>query len=45
MVNNAQTQAYLFDNLSIMRDDIDEIKAMFWSKSNAESVFDDDIPF
>ena len=45
MVNNAQTQAYLIDNLSIMRDDVDEIKAMFWNKSNAESVFDDDIPF
>ncbi|QJQ05690.1 hypothetical protein EJG51_007320 [Undibacterium piscinae] len=44
MVNNAQTQAYLIDNLSIMRDDVDEIKTVFWSEGNATNDFDE-IPF
>ncbi len=30
MVNNSQTQAYLIDESTILRDDIDEIKSTFW---------------
>lgn len=44
MVNNSQTQAYLIDNLSIMRDDVDKIKSVFWSESNTTNDFDE-IPF
>ena len=31
MVNNHQTQAYLIDASTILRDDVDEIKSIFWS--------------
>ena len=31
MVNNSQTQAYLLDGSTIMRDDVDEIKSIFWN--------------
>ena len=34
MVNNAQTQAYLIDSFSILRDDVDEIKSIFWNDRN-----------
>lgn len=30
MINNSQTQAYLIDGAAILRDDIDEIKRVFW---------------
>lgn len=33
MVNNAQTQAYLIDKSSVMRENIDEIKNIFWKKN------------
>lgn len=31
MVNNSQTQAYLIDGSIILRDDVDEIKRIFWN--------------
>lgn len=31
MVNNSQTQAYLIDGSTILRDDVDEIKSIFWN--------------
>ena len=31
MVNNSQTQAYLINGSTIFRDDVDEIKSLFWS--------------
>ncbi len=45
MVNNAQTQAYLIDKTGIVREDVDEIKNIFWNKDIANQDFDDDIPF
>ena len=30
MVNNSQTQAYLIDGSTILRDDVGEIKSIFW---------------
>ncbi|RVT46319.1 hypothetical protein EMM73_10135 [Rheinheimera sediminis] len=39
MVNNSQTQAYLIDDSSIMRDDVDKIKSAFWSKRNVTKNF------
>ena len=34
MVNNTQTQAYLIDQSGIKRNDVDEIKNIFWGNSN-----------
>ena len=31
MVNNSQTQAYLIDSSTILRDDVDKIKRIFWN--------------
>ena len=31
MVNNSQTQAYLIDGSTILRDDVDDIKSIFWN--------------
>jgi len=45
MVNNTQTQAYLIDKSAIMRDDVDEIKNIFWNEHSAVQDSDDDIPF
>lgn len=44
MVNNSQTQAYLIDESTIIRDDVDEIKNIFWNAHSAAQDFDD-IPF
>lgn len=44
LVNNAQTQAYLIDNICVMRDDVDEIKNTFWNERSSVDDFDD-VPF
>lgn len=38
MVNNTQTQAYLIDEFGIKRDDVDEIKEIFWNDQDAEQL-------
>jgi hypothetical protein len=38
LVNNAQTQAYLIDNSRIMRDDVAEIKNIFWNSYSASNA-------
>ena len=45
MVNNSQTQAYLINESTFMRDDVDRIKNIFWNEHSADQDFDDDIPF
>jgi hypothetical protein len=34
MANNKQTQAYLIDEVGIKRDDVDEMREIFWSDPN-----------
>ena len=45
MVNNSQTEGYLIDDFGIERDDIDELKNIFWQHKEATKDFTDDIPF